>query len=177
MIRVSLDFSSVEQAIVALGKLGDVGQKKDSPKTSPTGQIAQAITVSDMSAVDSMPADKKTPKRKGRADKGVKRGSYKDTGPAAPSPAGVETSVVTAADPVPTPVAPATPSPVAPNAAVAPDAAGPTAQAVLEKLFDTKGMEVARAVMARFGVKRLRELDPSKHAEFIVDANKAMGVA
>lgn len=37
----------------------------------------------------------------------------------------------------------------------------------LDRLFDAKGLEVARGVMARFGVKRGRELKPEQYSDFV----------
>lgn len=41
------------------------------------------------------------------------------------------------------------------------------AQAALEKLFASKGMEICREVMSRFGVQRLKDLKPEQYADFV----------
>jgi len=96
--------------------------------------------------------------RRGRSDKGEKRGPYKTaaTPEASPTPA-VEA--------------------VAPAPAVEPPAGGPVvtqaeAHAALEKLFNTGGIDVARELLGRYGVARLRDLAPESFAAFKVEAEK-----
>lgn len=44
----------------------------------------------------------------------------------------------------------------------------------LDKLFDAKGIEVARGVMARFGVKRGRELKPEQYSDFVTKCEEVV---
>lgn len=82
------------------------------------------------------------------------------TEPAAPSPAPVEADK-------------AQPPGVVPDSG----AAAPTieqCQAALTKVFEAKGLTVSTDLMARFGVKRIKEMLPASYAEFIAKCDKVL---
>lgn len=168
MIQVTLQFASPEAAIAALAKLGDI-----------------------------KPVE--APARRGRADKGQQRGPNARTkdkdGGAGGTPAGQQqapgapalaASVATEATPPTTPSGAASagattePSKAGEAATSSSTTAQPSggvasqeaAQTAMEKIYDAKGMDTARDVLARFGAKRVRDLKPEQRAEFIakVDA-------
>src|SRR5574341_909059 len=162
-VKVELVFNSVDEAIVALGKI-----------------VGTAATVRG-----------ETPEkreRKGRSDAGKPRGPYnKDTTTGGPSPASVEQPVAAGTSPVASasPTKPAAPEQaakpaVAPAAtapsgtvAAAPAAAVPTpeqVQTALEKLFNAKGFEDCALLLSRYGAKRGKDLKPEQRAEFIAHA-------
>lgn len=47
-------------------------------------------------------------------------------------------------------------------------------QKALEEVFNTKGMNTARDLISRYGVKRLAELKREKYAEFVGHAKKVL---
>lgn len=171
MIKVTLEFPSVEAAIASLGKLmvgAPVAQKAAPESTDKAPAVA--------------PAAPTTRTRKPRADAGKKRGPHNA------DPAGSPTGEAPKSDASPTvipsgpasqpaaPVAPAEgdkpqPSGVTPPVAAAPSEAD--AQAALEKVFAGKGLQSAQAVLAGFGVTRLRDIKPEDRAAFIAAAEKA----
>jgi hypothetical protein len=184
MVKITLEFPGVDEAIVALGKL--VGASVKAAK--PAAAIAQGA-----------PAPDAPTTRRGRADKGKPRGPHKPAEPSAnagatgsatagqPGPAGPQASTdphragndagvtLTSADPV-HPVAPAAAQPApasvaGPAAAVLPEA---EAQAALEALFNGKGLVTAQEVLSRFGVVKLRDLKPAQRAEFIAKAKAVL---
>lgn len=173
-VKISIEFENAEAAIVALGKL--TGIATAAPKAE----------------------------RKGRSDKGQARGPRggaepKAEGGAAGAPAGNPTGSAPVAPPAAAPseasrqstapqgdpkvetqpqaVAPAAPG-GAPSAPAASVPSEQDAQAALEKLFNAAppigGIESARDVMARFGVKRLRDLPANQRGEFIALAEKVL---
>lgn len=163
MIKITLEFKGVDEAIVALGKL--VGAPVATAASSPVGAEKPVAPTT----------------RKPRADAGKKRGSYKNAeAPAAPAegdkpqPSGV------------TPPAASTPETAAPEKAEAttppspgaePVAAAPKeedAQAALEAVFTSKGLPAAQKLLAGAGVSRLRDLPAEKRATFIEAAKEAI---
>ena len=149
MVKVTLEFSTVDAAIVALGKL--VG---GAPARAAATPVITQVAITPPAATPEAPPRT----RRGRSDKGEKRGPYKTaaTHEASPTPA-VEA--------------------VAPAPAVEPPAGGPVvtqaeAHAALEKLFNTGGIDVARELLGRYGVARLRDLAPESFAAFKVEAEK-----
>lgn len=197
MVKITLEYPSIDAAIVAMAKLTK----------------ADGVTIVDGKA------------RKGRADAGKPRGQYNKKGAgegaatdantgAAPSPAApTETTEPAAASSVSSvanqgaipegtsaadnsatkqPAAPERESPPAPGkdhepvaaSSVPPEATAyvaPTAkdaEAALEALFQAAppkgGLEAARAVLAKFGVAKLRDLPASQRAHFIKAVAKAL---
>ena len=171
MIRVTFEYESVEQAIMALGKLAGIAKVRraaeaplrdvapDAPEPAAQGSVVAAVL----------------PARRGRSDKGKPRGPYKDNAAAVPAPAEGDkpqpSGVVPEAAPetkAPEPArAPSVEQTPAPGAAVP---SAEEAQKALEAVFAKQGLEGARAVMAEFGVSRLRELPEAKRAAFILAA-------
>jgi len=172
MIDITLHFNTAEEAIIALAKIkGGAAAKAAVAPVAPAAPAEQPAA---------------TKPRKPRADAGKPRGPYK-TGdapppePAAPAPSpevprGAGASADAAA-PEPAAPAPAEADNAQPSGP-APVTAGPAtleeAQAALTKLFETKGLFTAQEVLGAFGVKRLKELEPEKRAEFIANATAAL---
>lgn len=190
MVKITLEYPSIDAAIVAMAKLTK----------------ADGVTIN---------AEGKP--RKGRTDAGKPRGPYRkgagegslpdaNTGqapagsiapapsPAAPSsqPAAPETESPASAgkDHKPVAAGSTTASATAPDegdkpqpAGVVPAAEAPTpsakdAEKALETLFETPapkgGLEAARKVLGAFGVAKLRDLPADKRADFIAAVAKAL---
>lgn len=177
-VQVTLNFNSMDEAILALGKLA-VG----------AAPIKAAVATGKSGAEIPVPATSTAtkPGRKPRNDAGKPRGSYKE--PAAPD------VLATSVAPAPTPAAPvaADPKAAAPETAGArqsdkvgsgaasadptPAAAAPVKpisdeqiQSAIQALWDAKGAATTLAVFSRFGVKVGRELKPEQRADFIAKA-------
>lgn len=176
MVKVTLEFASVDQAIVALGKLA--ATPKVEVKLPPV--VVKALTPEqDATFTDAQR------KRKGRSDKGQARGPNAATteksdanapAQATPgSPIGGVTDPAQSASASPAAAAahgttdgekssPST-TPQAGNFAGSTD--GPTPQKLVEAVFNKHGAQIAMDMLSRFGVKRVRELKPEQHAEFV----------
>lgn len=184
MIKIELEFKSIDEAIVALGRM--VG--------APQQQMAAPMAV--VAGTGSATAVSPTTQRKGRNDKGKPRGPYKDhagapvpvvhgsaqadgAGAAGPKPTLQDSAPVSAA-PAPKTAAPDASGPLAElpataaPATVVPAASEADVKAVVEKLFETKGLATTLEVMSRFGVTRARDLKPEQRDEFVKKANDAM---
>lgn len=148
MIKVTLEFKTEAEAIVALSKVADIVVSKDVAVSG--NNVTQNTTVH--------------AHRKPRNDAGKKRGSYKpDTPPPAPF-AGMQPVL-------PLTAVPAALSPVqAMTQTGAPSAA--EAQAAMEKLFNAKGYEVAQGLLQSFKAPRVRDLKPEQRANFIALCEK-----
>jgi hypothetical protein len=169
MIKVTLEFKSVDEAIITLGKLVEMRNGKPVLGPAPESLTEPLIT-------GAPPAT-----RRSRADKGQKRGSYKNVA-ASDAPQGTTAETAGAAVPavqnpglVPAPTA-ATPE-VSPGTQAGTGGQSPApaveeVQAVLEKLFNAKGANAAIDLLSRFGCKRGRDLLPEQRAEFIAEASK-----
>jgi hypothetical protein len=195
MVKISLEFKSVDEAIVALGKLvGAQTAKRIAPAaTGDTTPTAASIAVPPVSAA---PATSRKP----RADKGAKRGAYKDRIELAalppiatmPQPIPVvasatahhdaaETSgnaLISATDPsngaqLVAPTLKST-SEQAPNGAQPAPATNATpgttleqAQAAMEKVYKAKGVDVAKQILARLGTNRVKDILPASLGLFV----------
>lgn len=186
MLKLTLEFKTVDEAIVALGKL--VG--------APSAPL-RAAAVEPQGPVTATPATR--PGRKPRADKGQKRGEYAPRQPEADAagagapkdtPLTATSGSEPAATPSAAPAAEASESRTAPKTAPAegdkPQPSGvvpasgavPSQEAVqtaLERLFASKkvpaeGIALCQDVLSRFGVTRARDLKPEQRAEFIAKA-------
>jgi len=168
MIKVTLEFPSVEAAIATLGKIM-------------VGASVKSVAQTHEAKTAEPPAPAAPTSRKPRADAGKKRGPHQT---AAAGTAPVEGDKPQPPGVTPAPVAaPETAAPAseanAPSATVqtqAPAAAAPSeadAQAALEKVFAGKGLQAAQATLASFGVTRLRDIKPEDRAAFIAAAEKA----
>ena len=153
-VSVSLDFNTVEEAIKFLGDkvMGPAphGKLEAAPKPAPTGFVRAKI-------------------RAGR-------------GPGRPKKIVAPDASLPSAAPTPAPAAPAaTPEPASPvknppietvQATSTPEAASPVpsedeVRAALQAVLDSVGMNKVTATLARFGVKRGREITPEQRTEFI----------
>lgn len=195
MIKVTLEFHTVDEAIVGLSKLVGVALSK-----AATGSAVEPST----------PAART---RKGRNDKGQSRGPHKTpdapinanatvqagtrnpvgSGVAAagttsvtdPSNAGTSATLTSTPDNVPA-VAPKTAASASIVSSVenqgaipagTPAAAAPKqedAQAAISKLFEGKGLPTCMAVLSRHGVNTIRELKPEQYAQFIEDCKRVL---
>ena len=184
MIKVTLEFPSVEAAIATLGKIMGVKPPKDSAAPPQQGKPQVEATPSPASVAGATAAE---PSKRGqRSDKGVKRGSYKNAAPGAEGQRPIEAPK---GEPLPAAApetaAPATPMMTETKALVSrdgeskPGAAVPTAedaQAALSKVFETHGLPAAQHLLAEFGVSRLRDLPAEKRAEFISAATRSTAI-
>lgn len=173
-IKITLEYPSLEHAILALGKLAGGRAARAASKTETVGAGGTAERASSTERPPAAPTVEVSPTtRKGRSDKGKPRGPYKNT----PAPDVGSSAPAAEADP-------STGGAAAPEVGVteaeAPAAAqgtGPVAapsanpQELLEKLVAAKGIPTAMEVLAKFGVKRLRELPAEKHGDFIAEVN------
>lgn len=147
MIKVTLEFKTEAEAIVALSKVADIVVSKDVAVSG--NNVTQNTTVH--------------AHRKPRNDAGKKRGSYK---PDTPPPAPFAGTQYVSMPVLPLTAVPAALSPVqAMTQTGAPSAA--EAQAAMEKLFNAKGYEVAQGLLQSFKAPRVRDLKPEQRANFI----------
>lgn len=162
MIKISMEFASIEAAIVALGGLVKSPSKPQTPVSPENKAHVQAILTGQPAPAIPAAPEPVVKKRRGRSDKGVPRGSYiaaaVGAAPAAPTLAATPPTLAAASEPESIP-----PATVAP-------ATQADAQKVLEKLFAMKGLEVARQAMSRFGANRMRDMKPEHYAEFVKHA-------
>lgn len=158
-IKVTLEFASVDETIVALGKLVGAGERQG--RSTPPIPATQNVAVP-------APTTKRKPGRPRKVDDPVATVSE-----SAPAVATVEARPVAAIalEPVEQPTVGAD---LIQGDATAPSAASPTraeALAALEKLFNAQGMGNAQSVLADFGAARIGDLKPERYAEFIVAVN------
>lgn len=169
-VKITMEFDNAEQAIVALGKITGIAtaapkeRKGRNDAGKPRGQRA---------------TPQPEPEAKG-AGVGAPAGSAASTAAPSATPAPAASSQPNAAggtDPGKVGEKPANPT----STTEKPAAPIPTQEATetaLSKLFDAApplgGIEAARDVMSRFGVKRLRDLPEDKRAEFIALADKVL---
>ena len=181
MIRVTLEFPSVEAAIASLGKLMVGAPVKTPAIQAGAGETAGGakITGAEGQQTQQSSGAPTTRTRKPRADAGKKRGPHNADAPSGEAPKSDASPTVLPSGPAPQPAAPVAPaegdkpqpSGVTPPVAAAPSEAD--AQAALEKVFAGKGLQSAQAVLAGFGVTRLRDIKPEDRAAFIAAAEKA----
>ena len=195
-VSLTIQFASVDEALVALAAFSQVKVKTPAVKDAPKDPPAK-ITFAPAAAA----ATETKPPRKPRADRGQPRGPYnkKDddsntTGAGAPAadsgeaPSGQPAAPVAAEPKEPAappasepgvtqaPQSPAQPSSseAAPVAAAAPTEYKPEElQKKLEAVF-AKGAQLAIDVLARFGVTRLANLDKQRHTEFVALCDKVI---
>jgi hypothetical protein len=169
VIKVTLEFHSVPEAIIALNAIMNLPEVKASPVVA---------------TVDKG--------RKGRADKGQKREPYKPretNQPAAPAAASSLSSVanqgaIPAGAPAAENAAVSSPAEVVKaeiqkqQAEHAPVAAtigekDVDAQKAMEALHGKKGLDACRVLLGQFGVSRIREIPTARRADFLDQAAKA----
>lgn len=180
MVKITLEFPSLDAAIVGLGKLVGTPVKV----TQPVAALGAGG-----SAPAQAPASPTTTKRKGRSDKGQARGANaattqkSDVLAAAPSPATQSGKGDTSASPA----APAgtsgttdgekpSPSttPETANTAGSTTATQEACQQALEGVFNKHGAQLAMDLLARHGVKRVRELKPEQFTDFVKMSAEAL---
>jgi len=168
-VKVTFEFPSIEHAISWLGTKVMAGAPAKTVQDSPARPAPTA----------GAPA---TPKRKGRADKGMPRGPHKNAAPDA---------ITTSAAPTPAPVAPV----AAPNAAatapipaegdkpqpsgILSGAAAPKktldeARTALQKVYESKGANVALALLSRYGTNRVVAVPEDLRGEFVAHAERVL---
>lgn len=178
-VKVTLEFESVDLAIVALDKLvGTVPLKRAEARAS--------------SAPAAVPA---TRTRKGRSDAGQARGPYKDTtgagaGTVPTASSNGQAAVTDTGNAGTAATLPSTPAEQAPESAVVQSGAHPApavggtpvvsnpavkielVQAAIQKLYDAKGMVPAREVLSRYGVNAVRDAKTEHYALIIADCER-----
>lgn len=174
MVKITLEYGSVEEAIQALGKLSGLAKVRRAAQST-TGAPTEPNSAADSAKAEPALAAP-TKQRKPRNDAGKPRGSYKKAAPATSADADGSTQApepVQSSEPktggttdaaVPEKVAAPSTTPHSPGAA------SPTeeeAKMALEAYFDRHGPQKAMAVLAGFGVSKLRELPADKRARFI----------
>lgn len=172
MIKVTFEFPTIDAAIVAMGKMvGAPGTSRAEPARSPA--VETPVVGPDAST---------SRKRKPRADAGKPRGPYKDAtaGQSAVSVVGAPADQAAVTDPsnvgatTPAPDTTSTSTPADP-AVAPPDAEDATT--IFARLFDRKGIVVAKELLQRHGVGRVRELLPAQRQGFIDECNELLKVA
>lgn len=198
MIQITLQFNTIDEAIVFLSKQHPVAKVRNAAAIEP---IAGASTANqagagasaggaDVRGAEGQQTPQTAPatnKRKPRADAGKPRGRRGATtnaeAPAAPveadkaQPPGVVPPVASApqtAAPVTQEEATDKGSTSAPDAAV-PQASEKDAQEAIQKVFTQQGgPQLALDALASFGVKRCRDLKPEQRGDFVARCNEIL---
>lgn len=178
MIKITFEAATIDEAIVILGKLagGKMARAATAAPRDPEKPMQPPIrTEADIEKV----VEFNLARRKARSDKGKARGKYAKGAGAEPATS-PESEVPS---PPPAPEAPpvVVEEPVAPVPAprVTPQVAAPVptadeARTALEEVFNTKGVQAALDVLARFGVKRGRDIPEDQRAQMIADCKAAL---
>lgn len=145
-IKITFEYETVEDAIKALATHGGLASLETSPQ--------RLMTVA---PEDGAPV---VQKRRGRPPRSVAAATGKPAEPKTPETQKAVPEIVAAPAGVPPVVA-------------APDLKLEDAQAAVERLYAAVNAEACIALLARFGVKRVRDLKKDQYAEFISDAEKA----
>jgi hypothetical protein len=167
MIQVTLNFTKVEEAIAALGKLMGAAP------------VAKVATISTVTPATPAAAEVVAPtKRKPRADAGKVRGAYKNA--EAPTEGGAKQAAV-----IPEPVASAPSNVEAPPPAGSSDGASPEQSPAVasapipkqeelvsatEALLAAVGLERTKLLMKEHGAEKLRELTDEKKVTYLAAA-------
>ncbi len=195
MIKVTLEFPTIEAAIATLGKI--MGAAPKLPKESAATAMASRQTVTDgpgvtdpskvaeraanststVSGSQSAAADLKPRQRAQRSDKGQPRGSYKNAGAELASKGSVSPGGDQARTPAPETAAPSPsentglpPADGAVTQAAGSAAAVPTeaeVQKAIEAAHSRTNTQTMMDLFARYGVRRGREIAPDQRAAFI----------
>ena len=188
-VKITIEYETVEQAILALGKMSGLGKARRAASAPPVAAAPAPAEPDKGEPSGEVPVAAAPRSRKPRADKGQARGAYAprqqeagagDAAIAAPavsdkvSEAGVSAAATPAAAPASSTALQEPASREVERAAGPASVAGAgavpsaeEAQKALEAVFEKKGIDVARRVMSEFGVSRLRDLPEAKRAEFI----------
>ena len=158
MVKVTLEYSSVEEAIVALGRLAQVAKVRRAAAAEPI-VTSNLMTTTETPSV-AAPTEKK-PRGRPRKEKA------KET--AVPGSSTTDPAVAAAVPPAsaPTAVSEAPAAELSPAAQLDLTPTGEAAKAALEAYFEKHGPQKAMAVLAGFGVSRLRDLPEGQRADFI----------
>ena len=154
MVKITLDYRSIEEAVVALAKLGELTPPKIS--AAPLQEAAGNAGTPERSATTAAEPDK--PKRTRRTKAEIAAAKIESAAPQEQRTANILAADVGIAPPV---------------VAAASTGKLEDAQAAMESMFNAKGIQTAQALLQRFGVKRVRELKPEQFAEFVTDAGRA----
>jgi hypothetical protein len=162
-VKITLEYRTIEEATIALGKLGGLLPTKDSP-----AQVNVNPPVVDLAAT--------TRPRRGRPPR-------KNTPPETPQVTRDTTTGVAPASPAAPSVAAPVESPVSAvqsrtaDATKTPEAAPSKledVQAALERVFNEKGAQAAITLLADFGHKRARDLPVEFYGKFMDEAKKLL---
>ena len=169
-VKITLEYGSVEEAIVALGRLAQVAKVRRAAQgtgapseaheapTPPTGGTDAPTSITKNLVLPDTTKKPRGRPRKQEAAAGVTGGAQ------------ASRKVETSADPlVPAEVAPQAPAAASPAEGVpaAPAPSEAEAKAALESYFEKNGPQMAMSKLASFGVNRLRDLPEGQRAEFI----------
>ena len=168
-VKITIEYETVEQAILALGKMSGLGKARRAASALPVAAAPAPAEPDKGEPSGEVPVAAAPRSRKPRADKGQARGAYAPRQQEAA--ALVEPATTAGAPPAEPKGAPSAEVPVV-AASSAPVPTAEEAQKALEAVFEKKGIDVARRVMSEFGVSRLRDLPEAKRAEFIELAKK-----
>jgi hypothetical protein len=162
MIKVTLEFESVDAAISALGKLVGVSTTPKQPrkgrddKGQPRGTYKPRAT--EGASASPIPLQGKTT---GNSASGVtdlgKASSVATPTSTVPQSAPGDASIV----------APATAGEANSTTAGAPPRTFQEAEAAFKTFFNAKGVQPARELFAKFKIARITELSPEQYAEFV----------
>jgi hypothetical protein len=142
VIKVSIEFKTVEDAIIGLGKLGNIAAPAQDAQSAPKSE------------------------RKPRNDAGKIRGAYKKPEhPVNTLAAQLSDAKVPSSTPPPAPVVVTPAEQASPNEPTAADA-----QKVMEILFNTKGFKIAQEMVLKHGAPRVRDLPIENRLAFIREA-------
>lgn len=185
MIQVIFQFNTIDEAIAFLGKNHPSAKIRNVAAPVPVATPAvhkPAASQEDagQQAVAPVAAATSGKKRKPRADAGKARGSYKNPEGRLAAPAGdaVAKPGDSSGPETAAPAAPAEGDKPQPSGATPPVAAAPTttekdAQEAIQKVFVLQGgPQLAMDVLAKFGVKRCRDLKPDQLDYFVARCNE-----
>lgn len=188
MVKITLEYGSVEEAIQALGKLSGLAKVRRAASTggAATGsEVAQPAVASEAVGTGAAGSALAAPPTRGRGrprkepkaanpsvEAGASAGSRAgDGGTAAVEKSAEPVVVAQAAEPTSTPstAAPAASSEPVPSEAAQPVPTEADVQAATEALFaaTNKSIGIVTGIMAEFGVRKLRELKPEQRAAYI----------
>ena len=168
-VKITLEYGSVEEAIVALGRLAQVAKVRRAAQATAVPAVEERTDKADTLAPPAtsitknlvLPDTTRKPRgrpRKQEAAAGVTGGAQ------------ASRKVETSADPlVPAGVAPQAPAAASPTE-LPPGFPYPSeadAKAALEAYFEKHGPQKAMSKLAAFGVSRLRDLPEGRRADFI----------
>lgn len=176
MVKITIEYGSVEEAIQALGKMSGLAKVRRAAQTEGASATSLSSVANQGAIPEEAPAAPSTT-RKGRSDKGKPRGPHKNAAPAVEERTDKADTLAPEAAPSTAAPAPAEADKAQPSGDV-PAAAVPSQEdvtAATEALFAASGksIQVVTDLMARYGVRKLRELKPEQRAAYIAEAKAA----